>query len=593
MPTKILVTNRSALSTKYGTYGWSRIDQAVKGLVAADAARGITTTLIALDDAGLGAALARTGDARSFKVAIDHVAEREPKPDYLVLLGGPDVVPHQLLQNPVAGDDVDVDKNVPSDLPYACTAGPGETVDAFIGPTRAVGRLPDLPNERDPTRLVHLLETAAAWTPRPSAGDDIFCMAALVWKDSTTLALQALCGPNGTVHLSPSEGPEWSATHLKAAWHFINCHGSHASSDYYGQKDQSYPISHQGPTVLARASAGTVVAAECCYGAELYDPALATAPGISVSYLAAGAIAFLGSTNIAYGGSDATVCADCLCRDFLEQVRRGVSLGRALLEARLAYVRRGGALGPTDLKTLGQFILLGDPSLRAVAPSPFERFTSGKPALRAHDARRRILEGQAADALRTVPRAEPRPSGSPSTPVRTRLEREAAAAGYAPVGQARTFETRRGDGPSSPGSGAGQTRFHVMAARRTGGLRAMVSSAFGSVSPVTDRLLIVAREVNGEVVGIERLYARTAADSDAVTAEGMVVKRAIARGSKSEHDAVLLESERGTLILRRRDGNPFVDPVLDALVGHRVRFKGELTELAFFVREWTVIDRSE
>lgn len=59
--------------------------------------------------------------------------------------------------------------------------------------------------------------------------------------------------------------------------------------------------------------------------------------------------------------------------------------------------------------------------------------------------------------------------------------------------------------------------------------------------------------------------------------EGSVVRRAAARGSKSEREAVVLDTDEGSFILRRQGGNAFSDPELDALVGHRVRARGYLS----------------
>src|SRR5262249_37497201 len=59
------------------------------------------------------------------------------------------------------------------------------------------------------------------------------------------------------------------------------------------------------------------------------------------------------------------------CQYFGTNIGKGASAGRACLQARLDYVLgKGGTLKPTDLKTLGQFILLGDPSLTPVAETP-------------------------------------------------------------------------------------------------------------------------------------------------------------------------------------------------------------------------------
>src|SRR5262249_31119514 len=115
MPTKVVVTSQAAMAKKYGS-GWSRVKQAVGRLVKADAKRGVVSRLVALDDAALGAHRARAGDPASYKAALDHVFAQEQRPDYVLILGGPDVVPHQSLKNPIEDDDADV----PSDLPYAC-----------------------------------------------------------------------------------------------------------------------------------------------------------------------------------------------------------------------------------------------------------------------------------------------------------------------------------------------------------------------------------------------------------------------------------------------------------------------------------------
>lgn len=57
-----------------------------------------------------------------------------------MLLGAPDVVPHQSLINPLHSPD-DPDERVDSDLPYACDSGYSIDIDNFLGPTRVVGRL--------------------------------------------------------------------------------------------------------------------------------------------------------------------------------------------------------------------------------------------------------------------------------------------------------------------------------------------------------------------------------------------------------------------------------------------------------------------
>lgn len=55
---------------------------------------------------------------------------------------------------------------------------------------------------------------------------------------------------------------------------------------------------------------------------------------------------------------------------------------------------------------------------------------------------------------------------------------------------------------------------------------------------------------------------------------GLVARGPFAVGSKSERDAIWLESSEGRFILRRKDGPAFGDRSLDGLVGQEVRCDG-------------------
>jgi 2-hydroxy-3-keto-5-methylthiopentenyl-1-phosphate phosphatase len=71
---------------------------------------------------------------------------------------------------------------------------------------------------------------------------------------------------------------------------------------------------------------------------------------------------------------------------------------------------------------------------------------------------------------------------------------------------------------------------------------------------------------------------------------GRVTKHLAAKGSKSERQAVFLETDEGSFVLRRRGGHPFVDPVLNQLVGKTIRCKGILTENTYIISEWNEIN---
>jgi hypothetical protein len=107
-----------------------------------------------------------------------------------------------------------------------------------------------------------------------------------------------------------------------------------------------------------------VAAVECCYGAELYDSVTLSLPmPICQRYLIQGGCGYFGSSTIAYGPEEGNGAADLITQYFLLAVLDGASLGRAALLARQRFVQQTAELDPVDLKTLGQFNLLGDPSI--------------------------------------------------------------------------------------------------------------------------------------------------------------------------------------------------------------------------------------
>jgi hypothetical protein len=351
---KLIVTNKSALKAKYTAAGLTAILNAVARLAAADVLRGITTVIDFVNVTG----------EKPVKVAIDKLFKSHGSPDYLMILGGPDVIPFQQLTNPMFGDG-DTDKTVPSDLPYASAAPHSKDIAKFVGPTRVVGRLADVTGGKAAADFVRIIDNAARFAGTPNKKN--FSISADEWtgasKKNTSLAFGSGAG---AVQLVPPKGPTWPAAKLAAPLHLINCHGADRDPDYFGSSP-TFPKSHVPGNLPGHVTAGSVVAAECCYGAQLYKPTAALPVGIANTYLLQGAIAYCGSTNIAYGGATAAdrSCADILCVDFFVSIRGGATTGRALLEARLKYVSSiTGPLDPGDLKTLAQFVLLSDPSLR-------------------------------------------------------------------------------------------------------------------------------------------------------------------------------------------------------------------------------------
>jgi hypothetical protein len=372
MEDKIIVTHRAALTAKYGTQGVKKIAAALKALIAADKARGLNARVIYLDDAQAmkalhAAALASNKDIRGAKTAIDGVY-KALKPDYLMILGAPDVIPHQDLTNPAYKAGKDDDNPAWGDVPYACDEPYGRDPAKFVGPTRVVGRLPDLTGATEPSHILALLKTAAGWKGRKaSAYSDYFGLSTDTWKVSTGLSLDSLLGSHTGLLISPTKGPNFTAGQLGRLTHFINCHGDTGVPEFYGEKGDDQPISLKTASLKAKIGNGTVSSVECCYGAELYNSiVLGIDIPICQSYLRQGSYGYFGSTTIAYGPADENGAADLICQYFIRFILEGASIGRAVLMARQEYVKVVQQMDPIDLKTLAQFCIYGDPSIHPV-----------------------------------------------------------------------------------------------------------------------------------------------------------------------------------------------------------------------------------
>jgi hypothetical protein len=508
---KLLVTNVGALKAKY-LNKYSRVEDAIGELIKADAGRGITTKLIALDDPKVmkrcgGRAVVEVSSARETKAAIDAAWETY-EPDYIAILGAPDIVAHQNLLNPLYTVDDDDDQFVPSDLPYACDASYSQKISDFRGPTRVVGRIPDLQSSPDASYFVKVLRVAATHRQRSVANYmSYFGLSTQSWHKSTELSLENVFGDSNTLHQSPPDGPNWRRSQLDALTHFINCHGGSVDPSFVGERGNSQPLAMDSDQIDGKVKRGTIVAAECCYGAQLYDPNAAEGEmGICNRYLGEGAYAFFGSSTIAYGPSEGNGSADWVCQFFIERVLNGASTGRAALEARIGFIWFSTHLDPTDLKTLGQFNLMGDPSITAV----------GKPThkLQRTTVFRNAFDGRAAEVARSLRRKRLRREGI--TLDQTIGAARAASNLRIPPKVRKALESSVRNAKLKPGSAASFTVDDP--ARITLGAREIegttpsvfhVLQGSGKVNGGRKRgAVVVATMMDGELVRLRRLHRR-------------------------------------------------------------------------------------
>jgi Peptidase family C25 len=504
MAKKAIFVDGQALEAKYGDRAadvWVAVDR----LIEADANRGIQTQLIKLDDpSGPAGGMASGAGWAEVKGEIDAIlAASGHDPDYMMLLGGPDLLPHCELDNPSPGDG---DAKVPSDLPYASATAASTTAADFIAPTRVVSRLPDVPGATNPEVLLEELEVAIGWTARPPRLYDArLGISADVWKGSTELSLTQLFGSAEGLRLSPPEGPSWGSL-LGCRSHFANLHGSPRSTRYFGQSGGSYPVAHDAAIVEGQLENGTIAAVEACYGAELFEPD--DQLPMPLSYLRSGAYAFFGASTIAYGPTDANDYADVICRLFLEALLQGASIGRAGLEARQQYVAQSAPLDPVDLKTVAQFLILGDPSVQPVLrfdPGRFEEVEGPKPEWGPKPEERRERLREMGAALEDVARwAEPLESAAQQGVVASLQDLSVLVPGVQT--SVSSFGLVGAPGFHALPAAAGEVEAEVEAEPAT--MHVLMQEIESRDAPMPQRVVVLAVEAAGQVISVKTATTR-------------------------------------------------------------------------------------
>lgn len=415
---KLSVTVRGSLERKYAATALEQVDRAVADWIAADAARGIETLHVAVDDAtamgahGVSAVTGRV-TARKMKRAVDALCKRLA-PDYLVLFGGDDVVPYFVVANPSYDPSGDDDKEVPTDNPYASSRPfQSKTRPSYLVPDRVVGRIPDMLGHGDPVWFVDYL-AATGSAPQPaSVYGKLYAICCDEWNGAGKACVEYLNHPASSLLISPPEvdaSPKATAL-LPSPLHMVKCHGSPLDPQFYGQQGSAYPVALTSTTLRTRLTPGTLAAAMCCYGAQVYSPSdpAATVPGawpLASTYLRGGASGFAGSTGIAWVGPSEMMCADWVVAGYLKGVLGGASIGRAFLEAKQDYLRwigqQGCAPGLADEKTLIEFVLLGDPSVQPVVAAAAATAPLARGLVQQERSQRRMVRARMADQIRLV-----------------------------------------------------------------------------------------------------------------------------------------------------------------------------------------------
>lgn len=402
----MVLAHRQALVRRFGHDAWQRIDAALRQLQLVLQRNGLTVVSGYIDDpvhlqlgdvrivqAVPAEAMAVRDLVRSFSQQLKpHAAELTT----LLLIGGDDCIPFHRLQNPIPDDE----RTLLSDSPYACDDA------GYLIPQRIVARLPE-GEGASPELLLQLLERmttyhtqahhqgqlgfdVSAWLRIRSVPGDRFArgIAAEVWQEPSRVVLQNLHPEAQLLHSPPVTSESLSVRMLAGREVlYLNLHGAAGMAHFYGQPQDTWgaatalPIALTPQHMTRQVAEGTIVISEACYGAELQGRTPDNS--IALQALYQGARAFVGATVNAYGSAVLPLLgADLLFERLTYHLANGMPIGLALYTARLEFAQimfeRQGFLDDVDIKTLIEFILLGDPwaTLKGQTAQPSIRHTT-------------------------------------------------------------------------------------------------------------------------------------------------------------------------------------------------------------------------
>jgi hypothetical protein len=401
-PLYLIISSRRALTEKYGQLGFERLDSDLRELKEAiEQQADLQTVVVYVDDedslAGYGLEPVDPGNPYKIKMLIDAVdaqlAGRGQEIRYLLIIGGDGIIPFHRLPNPVD----DQDAVVHSDNPYACRDN------NYLVPDRAIGRLPDGEGEGQSLYtspmcdasigFLHSLIRMAADAHRkrlaPKALRDALRIAldflkprqtngrglgysASIWRKASRAVFLTI-GDDSQLRTSPPLTYEGFRIVDRPQFSYFNLHGIEDGPNWYGQRDSLFPADYPlFPLALRPEDLGiddcadSVVLTEACYGGNILGKGVSDS--IALRFLAARALAVVGSTKVSYGSiAPPLLGADLIGRYFWEGLRARLTAGDALKYAKVNLARemqqRQGYLDGEDQKALISFVLYGDPML--------------------------------------------------------------------------------------------------------------------------------------------------------------------------------------------------------------------------------------
>lgn len=351
----LIITCEDKLLSQFDDGDHEMLACVLEDYIASAALRGVKYFYCNLDDCAFHNG---KGDVESVVASLRKIVDTA-RPKYLFILGNEDVIDVARWENQARDGDAIVE----SDLCYSTldvnTPWNGQKYN--FDEIMRVGRLPSFDGEALAS-YSRYFKNAQQYIGTMS-GARPYGLSALVWEDESNDEYKEVSDEKVDVSPEVTKDDVGNRIEEDANILFFNLHGSNDTRFWYGQEGCSYPEAF-APNVLDGRGLPFFLGVEACYGAR-YLGGLDPNNSILMMAMRNKCLAFLGSSKIAFGTSKPKgSCADIVIGDYIKYLAKGYSAGDAYVEGlgRLAANRDG--MDDSDIKTLAEFALYGDPSAR-------------------------------------------------------------------------------------------------------------------------------------------------------------------------------------------------------------------------------------
>ena len=347
----LLINDKSKTEELYGKKGLNDIEKVIEEWGKLLLKENIFVHRVYVDKV-LGKNKRRTPE-KIRKIVINEYMSK--KFDYLVILGDHYVIPYFKLKDRTFDDDY-----ILSDNPY------GSLDDDFLVPEIPVSRIPT-PMAR-PEFVINYFKNAKGLHKQKRDFVKSFGYSAPVWEKASREVYRRIGNPKDLILSPPKSYMDVDRTlYGDADILYFNLHGSKTSKYFYGQKGNQYPKAFSPENWDSCSIKGSFAASEACYGG--FTEKKPIEESIALMFLYRGGGCYMGSTSIAYGPSTSPSSeADLLVKYFFDYTLTGMNAGFSFMNAKRDFakkmIRRQGYLDEDDEKTLLEFVLFGDPTLR-------------------------------------------------------------------------------------------------------------------------------------------------------------------------------------------------------------------------------------